>query len=77
MAGRRGTPLLPNSSAGTEAWPPGFAYDLDVILPPVPPPSRSLSFADVAANRRQGQRRSALRAEIVSSSDKEGAVRRS
>ena len=36
MAGRRGTPLASNSNAGAEAWPPGFAYDLDVVRPPPP-----------------------------------------
>ena len=51
MAGRRGTPLASNSNTGAEAWPPGFAYDLDVVLPPPPPLPRGSSYADAAANR--------------------------
>lgn len=76
MAARRGAPPLFNNSAATEMWLPGFAYDLDVALPPPPPPS----YADVAANRRQGLRQTALPlgntlgAGYLSSSDEEGVV---
>jgi hypothetical protein len=56
MAGRRGAPLLTDSSNGAGAWPPGFVYDIDAILPPAlppigPPPNRGRSYADVAAAR--------------------------
>jgi hypothetical protein len=51
LAARRGAPSLPNHSASGEAWPPGFAYDLDIALPSPPPPSRSRSYADMVANR--------------------------
>jgi hypothetical protein len=67
---------LPNHSTGTEAWPPDFTYDLDVALPPVPSSTRSLSYADVAANRRQGLRQNTLGTGFVSSSAEEGTVSR-
>ena len=35
MAGQCGTPFLTNRSNNTGAWPPGFAYDLDTVLPSV------------------------------------------
>jgi hypothetical protein len=59
MAARRSASLLPIHSTGAEAWPPGFAYDVDVALLLPPPPSRR-SYADVAANRRQAQHRNIL-----------------
>jgi hypothetical protein len=80
MAAHCGAPPLPNHSAGAEAWLPGFTYDLNIALPPAPPPTHLLSYADVAANRRQGLHRNVLplgntlRARFVSSSDEEGAV---
>ena len=80
MAARCGAHSLPNHSADVEAWPPGFAYDLDIVLPPPPPPSGSLSYVDVAANRRQVQCRNALPhgnplgARFISSSVEEGTV---
>lgn len=81
MAARRGAPPLFNRSAGEETWPAGFAYDLDVALPPPPPPSGPRSYANVVANRRQGLRRTTLLlghtlgAEYLSS-EEEGAVPR-
>lgn len=59
MAARRVAPPLLNRDAGTDAWPPGFAYDINVALPP-PPPLSSRSYADVAASCRPIQRRNAL-----------------
>jgi hypothetical protein len=62
--------------------PPGFAYEIDVALPPPPPPFGPCSYADMTTNCRQGLRRNtlslgnALRAGFVSSSDEEGAVPR-
>jgi hypothetical protein len=79
MAASCGTPPLSNSSAGADAWPPGFAYDIDVALPP-PPPSGTRSYADVAANHRQSLHQNALRrghavgTGFVSSSDDEGRL---
>ena len=62
-------PSIPNVDAA--AWPPGFAYDFDVVLPlPPPPPGRS-SYADTVANRPQRTDlppRSALGASFASSS---------
>jgi hypothetical protein len=55
MAERRAAPSLPYRSPGTEMWPTGFGYDLDVALPPPalpliePPLNRGCSYADVAA----------------------------
>jgi hypothetical protein len=37
IASSLGAPSLPNSGS-TARWLPGFAYDLDVVLPPPPPP---------------------------------------
>jgi hypothetical protein len=54
MATRRGAPPPFNSGTGSERWPAGFAYNLNVTLP------LSLSYADVAANRLQGLRWNAL-----------------
>ena len=34
MAGRRGAPPFPTSDVDAEKWPPGFAYDINVALPP-------------------------------------------
>ncbi|CAD6244629.1 unnamed protein product [Miscanthus lutarioriparius] len=76
MAVRHGAPPLPNHSAGTEAWPPGFAYDLDVALPPPPPPSGPRSYADVTANHRQGLRQNALPLENALGSAVPGLQRR-
>lgn len=82
MAVCRGTPPLPNRSAGTEAWPPDFAYDLDVTLPPPPPSFGPCSYADVASNRHQSLRRNvlprghAIGVGFVLSSDEEQAAPR-
>ena len=82
MAVRHGAPPLPNHSAGAEAWPPGFAYDLDVALPPPPPSSGPHSYADVAASRHQSLRRNdlprgyAVGIGFVLSSQEEGAAPR-
>ena len=82
MATRGGAPPLPNRIANAEMWPTGFAYDLDVTLPPPPPLTGPCSYADLAANRRHGLRQNvvplgnALGADFVSSSDEEGAVPR-
>jgi len=38
MAGRHGAPPAAPRRTGFDAWPPGFAFDLDVALPPPPPP---------------------------------------
>jgi len=69
LATRHGAPSIPNVDAA--AWPPGFAYDFDVVLPlPPPPPGRS-SYADTVANRPQRTDllpRSALGASFASSS---------
>ena len=56
MAARRGIPPLPNRSSDTEMWPTGFAYYVDIALPPPPPPTRSLSYAAVVTNCCQGLR---------------------
>ena len=37
-----------DNSAGAEAWPPAFAYGLDIALPCAPPLPPGTSFADVA-----------------------------
>lgn len=51
----RGTPAFPTSNAETDAWPSGFAYDIDVvhpfISPAAPPQPRGRSYASVAAAR--------------------------
>ena len=49
MTTRHGAPSIPN--VGVAAWPPGFAYDFDVVLPPPTPPPGCPSYADAAANR--------------------------
>ena len=82
MAARRGAPSLPNRSTGSEIWPSGFAYDIDVSLPLPPPLSGPRSYADVTANHHQGQCRNvlppghAVEAGFVSSSNEEGAILR-
>jgi len=48
MTTRHGAPSIPN--VGVAAWPPGFTYDFDVVLPPPPPPSGRPFYADAAAN---------------------------
>jgi len=48
MTTRHGAPSIPN--VGVPAWPPGFTYDFDVVLPPPPPPSGRPFYADAAAN---------------------------
>lgn len=81
MAAHRGAPPLFNHSAEVEMWPPGFVYDLDVALLSAPPPNRTLSYADVAANHHHGLCWTALplgntlRA-MYPSSNKEGPVPR-
>jgi hypothetical protein len=60
MAAHRGAPPPFNSGSRAERWPAGFAYDLDIALPLAPPPTRSLSYVDMAVNRRQRLRRNAL-----------------
>lgn len=60
MATRRGTPPLPNRRAGAEMWPTSFAYDLDIVLPSLPPPIHGCSYADVAADRHPIQCQNAL-----------------
>ncbi|KAG0530127.1 hypothetical protein BDA96_05G158100 [Sorghum bicolor] len=37
--------------AGMTAWPPGFAYDMDIGLPPPPPLPAGRSYAEVTAAR--------------------------
>ena len=56
MAGRCDAPSVLNRDAGADAWPPGFAYDLNIAIPPTTPASRR-SYADVAADSRPHQRR--------------------
>ena len=56
MAGRCDAPSVLNRDAGADAWPPGFAYDLNVAIPPTTPPS-GRSYADVAADSRPHHRR--------------------
>jgi hypothetical protein len=56
---RHAAPPLPNCDIGAEAWLPGFAYDLDVVLQSMPP-LPGCSYADMAANRCQAQHRNAL-----------------
>ena len=52
MAACRGAPLFPNREVDAEKWPPGFAYDINVALPPLPPQHLLCSYADIASNRR-------------------------
>ena len=66
MAGRRDATTLPKTDFSMAAWPSGFAYDLNVVLPqPVLPPIGTAptrtapSYADIAANRGEAQRRTA------------------
>jgi hypothetical protein len=47
LAARQSAPPLPTSNIGAEAWPPGFAYDVDVPLPPLLPPPGGRSYAEV------------------------------
>jgi hypothetical protein len=47
LAACQGAPPLPTSNIGAEAWPPGFAYDVDVPLPPLLPPPGGRSYAEV------------------------------
>ena len=52
MGGRRGAPPFPTSDVDAENWPPGFAYDINVALPPLPPQHLLRSYADIASNHR-------------------------
>ena len=52
MAGRRGALPFPTSDVDAENWPPGFAYDINVALPPLPPQHLLRSYADIVSNRR-------------------------
>ncbi|RLN03344.1 hypothetical protein C2845_PM13G04200 [Panicum miliaceum] len=47
-ATRRGAPST--SDVGVDAWPLGFTYDLDVVLPPPPRLPGRRSYADVTTN---------------------------
>ena len=84
MAGRRGVPPFFDNRDGptAAACPPGFAYDIDVVFPqpllsPIRTPPRTPSYADVAANRIDGLRRSTNGAGVTSSSvEGEAAGRR-
>lgn len=49
LATSHGAPSIPN--VGAAAWPPGFAYDFNIVLSPPPPPPGRPSYADAAANR--------------------------
>jgi hypothetical protein len=53
MAACCGPPLPFNSGSRAEQWSAVFAYDLDIALLLAPPPTRSLSYVDVAVNHRQ------------------------
>ena len=56
MAGHRDAPPVTNRDAGADAWPPGFAYNLNVAIPPTTMAS-GRSYADVAAESRPHQHR--------------------
>jgi len=56
MAGHRDIPPVLNRDVRADVWPPGFAYDLNIAIPPTTPASRR-SYADVAADSRTHQRR--------------------
>ena len=49
MAALRDAPSVLNSDTGVDAWPPGFAYDLNVAIPPTTPASGH-SYADEAVD---------------------------
>jgi hypothetical protein len=56
-AGRRGAPPLTDSGNDTGAWPPGFAYDIDTILPLALPPigPRTMIGAAFASSSNEGE----------------------
>ena len=56
MAALRDAPSVLNRDTGADAWPPGFAYDLNVAIPPTTPAS-GRSYTDVTADSRPNQRR--------------------
>jgi len=56
MAGRRDAPSILNRDAGAEAWPPGFAYDLNVAIPPTTL-AFGRSYTAMAADGRPNQSR--------------------
>ena len=56
MAGRCDAPSVLNRDAGAEAWPPGFAYDLNVAIPPMTLAS-GRSYTAMAADGRPNQSR--------------------
>ena len=70
MAGHRDTPPVLNRDVRADVWPPGFAYDLNVAIPPTTPAS-GRSYTDVTADSHPNQRRlpneAALRDGFISS----------
>jgi hypothetical protein len=75
LAACQGAPPLPTSNIGAEAWPLGFAYDVDVPLLPLPPPPGGRSYAEVT-RRSILPPRNALGAGFASSSHEKEAVPR-